>query len=295
MIVVDDGGNEKNLSELSLLRAKYPDIQWIGSRAQKGQIVSLDSALGRVSTKYVFYSEDSVEYLNGSFIQFCRNIMEQNEKVVQVRLHGKVTRSQAQGQQTWQSAEFALETGLIRMSQYASIRGGFTQLTGNATFSSSAGVLERLIANHFSEKGLLAVVPSTDFARRAPCKGKSWPEFHKNITILESQRAQLSESEQAYCDVVKKALKQETLAKSLMRRTRRKLAILPAADYTDAGQKRIVESLVPLLQDKSLQIGYDLDYSDLRALGLFDSLFSNYSSSFFFTELRDDSFDSKTM
>ena len=66
------------------LKLKYPQIKWIESPEQAGQIAALDILWSRVNKQYAFTMEDDWKFLKPGFIEASFPILENNPKVIQV-------------------------------------------------------------------------------------------------------------------------------------------------------------------------------------------------------------------
>ena len=80
--VYEDSGNGIPIE----LKKLYPFITWIEPRERKGQIYALDVLWGKVETEYAFTCEDDWEFLKPEFIEKSMEILQTDEKILQVWL-----------------------------------------------------------------------------------------------------------------------------------------------------------------------------------------------------------------
>jgi len=84
-IIVEDSGKEKNHDRL---RKLYPEHTLILNPKNRGQIACVDDAYSRVTTPYIFHSEDDWEYRRSGFIEKSLTILETLPNVMQVWIRG---------------------------------------------------------------------------------------------------------------------------------------------------------------------------------------------------------------
>ncbi len=71
------------------IKKDYPFIKWIEPNERTGQIVALDTLWQAVKTPYAFTMEDDWETYRSSFIEDSMQILEAEEKIMQVWLREK--------------------------------------------------------------------------------------------------------------------------------------------------------------------------------------------------------------
>ena len=80
--VYEDSGNGIPIE----LKKLYPFITWIEPRERKGQIYALDVLWSKVETEYCMNLEDDWEFLKPEFIEKSMDILQTDEKILQVWL-----------------------------------------------------------------------------------------------------------------------------------------------------------------------------------------------------------------
>jgi hypothetical protein len=82
-ILVDDSGKEDIHNELKRL---YPDYTLILEPMNRMQVTCIDDAYSRVKTPWIFHTEDDWEYYGYGFIEKSMEILEKDDKIINVWL-----------------------------------------------------------------------------------------------------------------------------------------------------------------------------------------------------------------
>jgi hypothetical protein len=126
----------------------WPDCRYVESYGKKNQILAIDTLYGLVETPYIFQMEDDWTFHRSGFIQKSLDILEENEKIMQVWIREPNDRNghpatggirkcktgtrfqMLAGNYRGQWSGFAFNPGLRRLSDYKRI-GPYSDL---ATF-----------------------------------------------------------------------------------------------------------------------------------------------------------------
>ena len=77
-VVVEDGLYHSGIQPVM---DRYPNITWLFTGGQKGQLKALDMAYSLVETEWIFHSADDWLFLRPGFIEFSLSFLWQNEDV----------------------------------------------------------------------------------------------------------------------------------------------------------------------------------------------------------------------
>ena len=79
-LIIEDSINK----DVFKIKEKFPFVNIIFNDEKLGQMKSIDKAYDLVNTKYIFHCEDDWEFYESSFIEKSLEILESNEKILQV-------------------------------------------------------------------------------------------------------------------------------------------------------------------------------------------------------------------
>jgi hypothetical protein len=178
-IIIDDSGSKKMHNSMVRLYSKY---NLIINEKNIGLVESIDKAYTRVTTPYIFHSEDDFDYIKPGFIERCISVMEHDPKIFRVGIRGFTHRKSfgkveyiagdvkyklpavysmdqdAWGNQFWFG--FGFQCGMIRKSAYDLVRP-YTQYSTPDEFIT---IRECRIGLAYHALGLLAVSLTDDYA-----------------------------------------------------------------------------------------------------------------------------------
>ena len=84
-IIVDDSGDKRVHERLRWL---FQGFTLILEPENRGLIQCIDDAYSRVTTPYIFHMEDDWQFINGGFIKKSLDILQSEEKIMQVWIRG---------------------------------------------------------------------------------------------------------------------------------------------------------------------------------------------------------------
>ena len=153
IIITEDAGCEEVYSVIPQGYEAFFTI--IVNSVNIGQIRSIDKAYALVDTEYVFHCEEDWDFYRAGFIEDSKAILAANHQVYQVRLRsfyhdiardypfhslGQVVKSGhvvahrlMSSNDQWQG--FSFNPGLIRLSDYQKIKGGYASFLKDATYA----------------------------------------------------------------------------------------------------------------------------------------------------------------
>ena len=149
VVAIHDG---KTYDELDKLIKDYPNITWIITNINVGQIAALDQIYKYIDTDYYFHSEEDWEYLKSGFIEYGIQAHEFDPKLNGMHMsHGNIYSSNLfmagplriiTELQAKRYSGLSFNPTVRRMKEYRLLEGGYTGASLNMSYGRGAGSCE---------------------------------------------------------------------------------------------------------------------------------------------------------
>jgi hypothetical protein len=87
--IINEDSAIEGINDNLIKKYSYLNIEWILNKERFGQIKSIDNMYSKIDTEYIFHCEEDWLFTNKSFIEKSLDILENNEKILQVWLRAK--------------------------------------------------------------------------------------------------------------------------------------------------------------------------------------------------------------